>query len=319
MNNVATSDQSFEQKQDAPWHWQAHLQLGLASSERGTRLYRCRHKGPLYVQKPFYPEGKTCAHIYLLHPPGGLVSGDNLTIDVALSDHAHSVVTTPGAARMYRARKDSPMQQQTTTLTLGEHAIMEWFPMETIVYNAAAATVNTQINLSETSTYMGWEITCLGLPASQSLMSEGYFQQRYTITKNGLPIFIDRLHYDAKHPHFFNSAAGMQGKTVSGFFIAGPFEKGVGEKRVGEKEMDQENVDKVGVGSHDDVLETIRNMLQEKQCDKRVSITYIQGFFVIRYLGDSANQARKYFTYVWEILRPILIQKTPCSPRIWLT
>ena len=92
--------------------WRASLSLGFRRTERGSRLVRSEHNGPLYVQKPFYPEGPDCAHVYLLHPPGGMVSGDFLTISAHAEAQSHALITTPGAGRVYRARSDGLLQQQ---------------------------------------------------------------------------------------------------------------------------------------------------------------------------------------------------------------
>lgn len=299
MSNLAIDNTTINREQDALWHWQAHLQLELAHGTRGTVLKRCRHKGPLYVQKPFYPEGKDTAHVYLLHPPGGLVSGDKLIIDINVTEQASSVITTPGAARLYRAREASPAQQQHINLHIAKDASLEWFPMETIVYSGAAAELSTTIDLAENSRYMGWEITCLGLPASQKPMESGYFQQTYKIMQNGLPLFIDRLHFDPKKPPLFTGMAGMQTKTTSGFFIAGKFALSSEER--------------------DELLERIRQLLEQKQLSALVAITCVDQFLVSRYLGESANQARDAFTLIWELLRPVLVNKRACHPRIWLT
>ena len=298
MNSLASN--TINRTQDAPWHWQAYLQLCFKFSSRGTTVNRCRHNGPLYVQKPFYPEGKHCAHVYLLHPPGGLVSGDTITIDVEMETNSHSLMTTPGATRLYRARQESPIQRQNIYLSLAENAILEWFPMETIVYDAAAAELNTTIKLSNNSRLMAWEITCLGLPASKQLMTQGYFQQRYKIIQDGLPIFIDRLHYDTKNHALFTNMAGMQSKTVSGFFIAGPFSQ----------QSDDEK---------DQLIDYIRQQLTHKKFDTCIAISNVNGFFITRYLGHSANQARDAFTEIWSLLRPVLIKQKACAPRIWLT
>jgi len=61
--------------------WQAYLTLGFAHNHGKTILAHRRHSGPLTVQRPFYPEGNVC-HVYLLHPPGGVVAGDRLVIDI---------------------------------------------------------------------------------------------------------------------------------------------------------------------------------------------------------------------------------------------
>ena len=273
--------------------------MELSATDRGTALNRCRHKGPLYVQKPFYPEGRELAHIYLLHPPGGLVSGDDLTIDILAKPHSQSLITTPGAARAYRARDDSPVQRQTIQLSLEKGATMEWLPMETIIYDGAAAELTTHVELAEDSTFMGWEVTCLGLPASQQLMKKGYFTQRYQLSRQGIPIFIDHLHFTADNQALFKGTAGMQGKTASGFFIMGPFLCDHDEQQI--------------------LLQQLRDIVARHSLDQHIAITMMNGFCIARYLGESANQARDGFSMIWQQLRPVLLERKACAPRIWLT
>ena len=130
-------------------HWHAFLTLGFCQTARGTVLKTCDHKGPLYVQKPFYPEGRDTAHVYLLHPPGGLVSGDRLTITANLAENTHVLITTPGAGRVYRARKDKTLQHQITQLNVAENSLMEWLPQETILYPNAHTRLENCIDLAD--------------------------------------------------------------------------------------------------------------------------------------------------------------------------
>lgn|SRR5690554_1301073 len=93
---------------DASRHWAASLTLGFCARADGdvsiTRMTTARHYGPLRVQRPFYPEGRDgCCHVYLLHPPGGVASGDSLNIDVNVGEGAHTLLTTPAANKLYRA------------------------------------------------------------------------------------------------------------------------------------------------------------------------------------------------------------------------
>lgn len=290
---------------DPNWHWQADLELVLTKKTTGTRLTRNRHSGPLYVQKPFYPEGRDCAHIYLLHPPGGLVSGDTLTVDVNLDADAHALITTPGAARMYKARKTSPVQKQKNTLRVADNAALEWFPMEAIVYNGAAAELSTKVELGNNSHVMAWEITCFGLSASAEPFEQGYFKQRYCIEKNGLPVFIDNLVYDASNKELFCSKAGMQSKAVSGFFIAGPFDH--------------------DLESREALTETLRESLcamtslAEADLSQQFALSWLDDFCIVRYLGKSAYTCRQGFVLLWQQLRPALLQRKVCEPGIWAT
>ena len=60
------------------------MKLGYAAKDGQSLLARQERQGPLFVQKPFYPEGPRTCHTYIIHPPGGVVGGDALGLDVTL-------------------------------------------------------------------------------------------------------------------------------------------------------------------------------------------------------------------------------------------
>ena len=91
--------------------WLARLHMSFATRQGRTLLHRTERQGPLSVQRAFYPETNGTAHLYLLHPPAGIVSGDELRISASLSADNQVLLTTPGANRFYRARgASSPAQ-----------------------------------------------------------------------------------------------------------------------------------------------------------------------------------------------------------------
>src|SRR6187402_782414 len=116
--------------------WHARLELGFSRSGSRTVLARRRHFGPLIVQRPFYPEGGIC-HVYLVHPPGGIVGGDQLALQVEVERDAHALLTTPAATRFYRAgpHPRAALNQQFVV----QDAALEWLPQETIVFDGARA------------------------------------------------------------------------------------------------------------------------------------------------------------------------------------
>ena len=116
--------------------WHANLSLQYAV-EAGRCVARFSHNGPLRVLKTLYPEGDQVCHSVLVHPPGGLVGGDTLDIQVHVKSGAHALVTTPGAARFYRSDGEPALQR--TALHLEPDARLEWLPLEAILYNGCKA------------------------------------------------------------------------------------------------------------------------------------------------------------------------------------
>ena len=69
--------------------WHASLELDYTLSAARTVAHH-RHKGPLRILQSLYPEGDQVCHNILVHPPSGLVGGDELLIA------HHDVVIEPG-------------------------------------------------------------------------------------------------------------------------------------------------------------------------------------------------------------------------------
>src|SRR5271165_6422234 len=106
--------------------WQAELALGYEFAAGRTALSHRRHRGPLRVQKPFYPEGDAVCHTLIVHPPGGIAGGDRLEIGLDAGPGSHVLVTTPGAAKWYKANRR--VAAQTVKLSIAQGAIVEWLP-----------------------------------------------------------------------------------------------------------------------------------------------------------------------------------------------
>ena len=72
--------------------WHAGLRLDYAL-EGGRTVARFAHDGPLRILQSLYPEGDATCHNVLVHPPGGVVGGDVLRIDVNVQRGGHALVT----------------------------------------------------------------------------------------------------------------------------------------------------------------------------------------------------------------------------------
>jgi urease accessory protein len=72
----------------------------------------------------------------------------------------------------------------------------------------------------------------------------------------------------------------------------------------------------VGLPDEGEALETLREALP---ASPRWAVTVRQGVLLLRYLGESRNEAWVLCQSAWEILRPLLIGIPAHVPRIWLT
>jgi urease accessory protein len=79
--------------------WQANLNIRYHQNSQNKILAQYTHNGPLRILQNLYPEGDAICHNVLIHPPGGIVGGDTLSIDLRLEPHTHSLMVQ--AKRLY--------------------------------------------------------------------------------------------------------------------------------------------------------------------------------------------------------------------------
>jgi urease accessory protein len=264
--------------------WQAKLELGFARQYGKTVLAHRRHVGPLTVQRPFYPEGEVC-HVYVLHPPGGVVAGDCLTIDIDAAADSAALVTTPAAGKFYRS--DGKLARQQVSLTVAENASLEWLPQETIIYEGAQVAAELRLKLAAGARFIGWEILVLGRPAANEGFTLGEVGMNWQILRSGELFYRERLMIDAQA---FAANWGLNGHSACGTLFASP-------ATVVQLESVQQFIDEsAGRG-----------------------VTLIDDMLICRALDTRADRLRDFFQHVWRILRPDVVQRDACAPRIWMT
>ncbi|RQW63514.1 urease accessory protein UreD [Vibrio viridaestus] len=271
-------------------HWPARLSLGFDYQHGKTRMHQMSFHGPLRVQRPFFPEGDVC-HVYLLHPPGGLVSGDELVIDIESSEQGHALVTTPSAGKIYKADSKKGVQQQQVNIDVND-ACVEWLPMETIVFDGAHGRLETRVNLFGNAKFVGIDVFCLGRPKSDLPFLSGSVEQRLAIYKEQTPILLERQYIAADDP-LIHAMSGFNGNLVSGTMII------------------------YGLETPDEALAIIRE--HYSQIPGTLSASYRMGVLVIRYLGHCSEEAQQQLRHCWTLVRPMLLGKPACPPRIWNT
>jgi urease accessory protein len=270
--------------------WKASLHLSFTKEKDRTALARQSHQGPLLVQRPFYPEGHEVCHVYLLHPPGGLVPGDSLQVNVSAAEGTHVLVTAPAATKIYRS--DGRGSSLVQTLQVAAGAVLEWLPQETIVFEGARAEVVTKVDLQGDASFFGWEIVCLGRPACDERFRTGICQQQWELRRDGQPLVFERARFDDEVQ---KAAWGTRGAPVVGTLLAS-----------------WPGVIDVDYGS-------LFGAALSPVVGDWLATTRVRGALLMRYMGSSAERARGFFERAWTILRPLVAKRPACFPRIWST
>ena len=119
-----------------------------------------------------------------------------MTVEIDLEANSNAVVTTPAAAKWYKA----PRQQcrQKTTIRLAKGSTLDWLPQENIFYNATHADSNFTLQMEPGATAIGWDIGLLGRQASGEEWLEGSIRFVTSIERtDGTPLWLERLLLDA--------------------------------------------------------------------------------------------------------------------------
>ena len=274
---------------------EARLALGFTDDNGITRLTDRRHFGPLRVQKALYPEHPSVCHAILIHPPGGVVGGDRLQIDVDLGERANALITTPGAAKWYKANRNGLISRQQVGLRVAAGASLEWLPQETIFFNRAQVKLEHRVDLAADARYIGAEILCFGRTASGEIFDEGRIAQHTSIRRDGKLLWWERGILDAQGGAM-HSPLALGGGTVCATLIA-----------VGNKPQPAE------------LIAGLRGVTTDADPDAKTGVTQIRSLLVARYLGHSSAAARAWVSECWQLLRPALLDRPAMVPRIWHT
>ena len=276
-----------------PGHLLATLSLGFGRDGDATRLLKREHYGPLRVQKALYPEGPSVAHAIIVHPPGGVVGGDELLIQVAVDAGAAAVISTPGAAKWYRA--NGHVSRQQLTLTAGADAALEWLPQETIFFNEADVQLDTTVQLQGNARFIGCDILCFGRTASGERFEQGRVQQQLRILRDGMPLWLEQGRLSGGSTAM-RSPLGLAGHTVCANLVA------------------------VGVPLSPALMQALRERCSAiAEGRGRFGATQMKAVLLVRYLGDSSEVARHVMLAAWQLLRPALLAREATELRIWHT
>jgi urease accessory protein len=275
-----------------PWHARLHLDY---QKEADRTVARFKHDGPLRILQSLYPEGDTVCHNVLVHPPGGLVGGDTLDIDIEAADGSHGLITTPGASRFYRSEGELALQR--TRIRLAAGARLEWLPLEAICYSGCQAENRLSIEAAPGAELLGWDVTALGLPNANQPFERGTYLQHIEVPG----VWLERGRIDAADHRLLQSPIGLGGHRcmASLFFVSGS---------------------PIARARRDALLAQARDLLDAHGLHDSAGATSPHPeVVVLRVLTPVVEPAMQLLRQVWLAWRSELWQLPAAIPRIWAT
>jgi urease accessory protein len=275
--------------------WEGRLQLRYTRDGDRTVAHD-RHEGPLRVLQSLYPEGPGICHHVLVHPPGGIVGGDRLQVDVQVGEGAHALITTPGATRFYRSTGEVAAQQ--VVLRLERGARLEWLPLETIAYSGCRAENSVSFELADGAQMIGWDLLALGLPAAEQPFEQGSYLQALEWPGR----WLERGRIEAEDRLLLDGPVGLAEMRVCGtmWFAAGS----VPETPLREA-----------------LLETARECVagHPLQAAQAGATAPQDGLVLLRVLAARAEPAMELLRNIWLRWRSVTWQLESTAPRVWRT
>ena len=274
--------------------WHAQLELDYRFESDRT-VARHSHTGPLRILQSLYPQGDAVCHNVLVHPPGGLVGGDTLALNISASGSAHGLVTTPGATRFYRSAGEVALQR--THIQLHDQARLEWLPLEALCYNQCLAENHLTLALEPGCEFMGWDITALGLPHANLPFEQGSFLQHIEVPG----LWLERGRIAADDHLLMHSPAGLAGQRclASLFFVTG-------------SKLDRQRRERA--------LDLAREVMDSHALRDSAGVSCPNAqVMVLRVLAPVVEPAAELLRRVWAVWRQHFWALDAVPPRIWST
>lgn len=193
---------------------------------RGELRVRIRERGGVSVLdrlfqagclKARFPRGAVSGwcDVVTLNTSGGIASGDRLIGAFDIAAGARATITSQAAERYYRAPGGGGPALVRTRLSVGEGAAAEWLPQETILFDGSAVDRRLDVELAESSWFVGIEGLVFGRAAMGERVRAGQIRDLIRVHRAGRLIWHDAVRMDGdidarlRRPAVANGALAM--------------------------------------------------------------------------------------------------------------
>lgn len=171
----------------------------FAVRDGATRLVDLYQRDPCRVLFPD-PEPGDPPQAILITTSGGVTDGDRLSMAVEVGPGAAAVAATQAAEKIYRAARTSEHCHMEVTVTVGDGAVLDWLPQETIVFEGARLKRRTTADVGAGASLLACEMVVLGRAASGERFTGGLLLDSWSVKRAGKLVWTDTLRVEGETP-----------------------------------------------------------------------------------------------------------------------
>ena len=193
--------------------------LKLAFERQGRRTVQtyASATSPWHVFPPSELDDSGCAYVWLVNTSGGLVGGDQVSMEATLAADCHVLVTTPSATRVYRTL-DAPVEQK-ICLSVGPNARLEWVPEVTIPFAGSKLRQTIHVQLAGGATALVWDAMASGRVARDERWAFAMFENEIRITTASGASVVERFRVEPERAGHRWSVVSEWDYVASAFVI----------------------------------------------------------------------------------------------------
>jgi urease accessory protein len=194
-------------------HQRASGLLRLRMGPRG--LASLHHRAPLRV---LFPDGErgSAPEAAVANVAGGLAGGDEVLAEIALEAGARATLTGAAAEKIYRSLGEDT--RIATRLALGEGAVLEWLPQETILFEGARLDRRMEVSLAPGARLLATEMLVFGRVARGERFATGFLRDAWRVRGPDGLLWADALRLDDPAAQIA-AAFGLAGAEACGLLL----------------------------------------------------------------------------------------------------
>ncbi len=264
-------------------------EIGFVHRDGATRLAHLYQHDPVRVLFPNIPPGGVL-EATIVTTSGGLVGGDEISLEITAGPNATALVSTQAAEKIYRS--SGAKTDISVAITAQEDAWLEWLPQETILFDGSKLRRRISVKAARGARILAGEILVLGRVGSGERFSSGFLRDAWEVWLMDRLTWADALYLDndisgvLSHPACFDGATAL----ATAVYVCGD------------------------PAVH---LDAARDMLSATGDNVLSSATVVNGVLVMRWLGQDAYHLRQAFGGFWKVFRHHAGGQAAELPRLW--